>query len=188
MILTDREIQIAIQTQQIILKPAPKPDLFSSTSVDLTLAPRIRLWRASTAPAGVEETLTISPSEPGFSFNDIVKQYSDPRDIPAEGYVIKPGDFLLGWTAEDLSIPHTSRIAARVEGKSSLARLGVGVHITAPTIHAGFKGPIQLEIKHHGTVAVRLKPGMKICQLIFEQTLGTPNSGYGGVFLGQAPN
>jgi dCTP deaminase len=62
----------------------------------------------------------------------------------------------------------------------------VGVHITAPTIHAGFAGQIQLEIKHQGTVPVRLLPGVKVRQLIFEQTLGVANKGYAGIFLGQA--
>ena len=57
---------------------------------------------------------------------------------------------MLGWTAEYVELPIDSRIAARVEGKSSLARLGLGVHITAPTIHAGFPGQIRLEIVNHG--------------------------------------
>ena len=86
---------------------------------------------------------------------------------------------------ETIKLPILSRVAARVEGKSSLARLGIGIHITAPTIHAGFEGPIQLEICNHGTVRVRLLVGMPVCQLIFEQTLGTPHKGYTGQFLGQ---
>jgi len=98
------------------------------------------------------------------------------------------------WSREDLysdgqknnvELPTDSRVAARVEGKSSLARLGIGIHITAPTIHAGFSGPIQLEICNHGFLRVRLIPGMPVCQLIFEQTLGTPEKGYKGQFLGQ---
>ncbi len=85
-----------------------------------------------------------------------------------------------------MELPIQSRIAARVEGKSSLARLGLGIHVTAPTIHAGFKGEIQLEIAHHGTIPVRLTVGMKVCQLIFEMSLGTPEKGYQGQFQGQA--
>src|SRR5438132_8120272 len=64
--------------------------------------------------------------------------------MPAEGFILKPGAFVLGWTEELIRLPHTSRLAARVEGRSSLARLGVGVHVTAPIIHAGFgctRGP-----------------------------------------------
>ena len=87
---------------------------------------------------------------------------------------------------EIIELPISSKIAARVEGKSSLARLGIGIHVTAPIIHAGFKGPIQLEICNHGPFKVRLLPGMRICQLIFEQTMGTPEKGYSGQFYGQA--
>ena len=81
----------------------------------------------------------------------------------------------------------SSRVAARVEGKSFLARLAIGIHVTAPTIHAGFNGPIQLEICNHGPLRVKIVAGMRVCQLIFEQTLGTPAKGYAGQFLGQIP-
>lgn len=187
MILTDRELQIAIQIGQVIVDPVPAPDAFGSTSVDLRLSDRIRVWAApSLQPlAGVEEALVLSPGASGYSYDAVTRRYSAASQIGSAGHVLHPGDFLLGWTLERLEMPNTSRLAARVEGKSSLARLGIGVHITAPTIHAGFRGQIQLEIKHLGTVPVRLLPGMKICQLILEQTLGVANKGYAGVFQGQ---
>jgi dCTP deaminase len=94
-------------------------------------------------------------------------------------------DELTNSETEYVNLPMDSRLAARVEGKSSLARIGVGVHITAPTIHAGFEGQIRLEIMNHGHLPVTIKPGMRICQLIFEQTLGTPERGYKGKFSGQ---
>lgn len=187
MILTDREIQIAIQNRQIVVEPAPPPEFYSSTSVDLRLSERIRVWNAPGQPmAGVEQALVLSPGAPGYSYDAVARQFSTPGMIGPEGHILQPGAFLLGWTIERVEIPNTSRVAARVEGKSSLARLGIGVHITAPTIHAGFTGQIQLEIKHQGTVPVKLLPGMKVCQLIFEQTLGVPSKGYGGIFQGQA--
>jgi dCTP deaminase len=108
---------------------------------------------------------------------------------------LQPKEFILGWTIERIQLPHASRIAARVEGKSSLARLGMGVHVTATTIHAGFGydpkqpetgQPIQLEIWNVGTLTIRLVKGMSICQLIFEEVHGTPNKGYGGMFATQA--
>jgi len=84
-----------------------------------------------------------------------------------------------------------------VEGKSSLARLGIGVHVTAPTIHAGFgykKGdedysgsPLQLEMWNVGPLDVKLVAGMPICQLIFEIVDGTPEKGYEGKFSLQGP-
>jgi dCTP deaminase len=58
--------------------------------------------------------------------------------IPKPGVRLGPASFYLGWTLQAVGLPHRSRIAARVEGKRSLARLGLGIHVTAPTIHAGF--------------------------------------------------
>ena len=103
------------------------------------------------------------------------------------GYQFSPKKLILGWNKEYIDLKITSRLAARIEGKSSLARLGLSVHLTAPTIHAGFKGRIRLEMINHGPIPIRLRPGMPVCQLIFETTLGTPNRGYSGQFIGQTP-
>ena len=89
-----------------------------------------------------------------------------------------PHIFILGRTKEVVKLPPTSRVAARVEGKSSLARLGLIVHFTAPTIHSGFNNSIRLEIMNHGPLPVRLRAGMRICQLIFELTFGTPEKAF----------
>ncbi|MFY9628129.1 MAG: dCTP deaminase [Methylocystis sp.] len=105
--------------------------------------------------------------------------------ITIDGYQLKQKELILAYTKEYVDLRRDTKIAARVEGKSSLARIGLSVHITAPTIHAGFDGQIRLEIVNHGHLPIKLKPGMRICQLIFEQTLGTPVRGYGGQFSGQ---
>ena len=105
--------------------------------------------------------------------------------LGADGYVLKQQEFILGWTAEYVDLKYDARIAARVEGKSSLARLGVVVHMTAPTIHAGFEGQIRLEIANYGLFPIRLRPNMRICQLIFELTLGAPEKAYQAQFTGQ---
>ena len=76
-------------------------------------------------------------------------------------------------------------MAARVEGKSSLALLGLSVPVTAPTVHCGWKGPIQLEMFNFGPYTINLDYGMKMCQMIFEMTIGTPEKGYQGQFRGQ---
>jgi dCTP deaminase len=183
LILTDREIQAAIQCKQIIINPAPGEDAYSSTSLDLTLSKSLRVWKTEVL-VGVEHV--ICPATEGYKFPEFVKEYSDLRELGADGHIIKPHDFVLGWTEENIELPTYSRLAARVEGKSSLARLGIGIHVTAPTIHAGFKGPIQLEICNHGTLRVKLMAAMRVCQLIFEQTLGTPDKGYSGQFYAQS--
>jgi dCTP deaminase len=111
--------------------------------------------------------------------------------------VFSPQTFLLGWTIEKIQLPHRSRFAARVEGKSGLARLGIGVHVTAPTIHAGFGfkkdgagypgSPLRLEMWNVGPLDVKIVEGMAICQLIFEVVDGTPEQGYEGKFSIQGP-
>jgi dCTP deaminase len=104
---------------------------------------------------------------------------------------------VLGWTVEKLCFPHTSKLAARVEGKSGLARIGLGVHVTAPTIHAGFGfdptkpryrgSPIRLEMWNAGPLEIILTRGMPICQLIIEEVHGTPEAGYSGTYVVQGP-
>lgn len=183
MILTDREIDIAMRLRSIIVDPSPGPEALSSTSLDLSLDRRAQTWK-STSMAGVEQQV-ICPWKPGYSYSSVVAEFVEDMTMPDTGYILEPKQFLLGWTRERVELPVQSRIAARVEGKSSLARLGIGIHVTAPTIHAGFKGQIQLEIFNHGTLRIRLIPGAKICQLVFETTTGTPEKGYTGIFLGQ---
>ncbi len=181
MILTDREIKIGLARGLIELEPAPKEDAFSSTSVDLTLHSQIRQFRDE-----VESSVNIDPAKPGFKFSKVSDLLTEPFNIE-QTFSLQRRRLLLAWTRETLRLPITSRLAARVEGKSSLARVGLGIHITAPTIHAGFEGQIQLEILNHGPTDVVLRPGMRICQLIFETTLGTPEKGYAGAFAGQGP-
>jgi dCTP deaminase len=183
LILTDREIQAALESKQIIIDPTPKVEAYSSTSLDLTLSRSLRIWKTEKVK-GVERI--ICPATEGYRYPDFAREFSDPKELDSEGYVIKPQEFVLGWTEENVELPTSGRLAARVEGKSSLARLGIGIHITAPTIHAGFQGSIQLEICNHGVLQVRLVLGMRVCQLIFEQSLGTPEKGYSGQFHGQA--
>lgn len=180
-ILTDREIKLAIEKDLIIIDPRPAANAFSSTAVDLTLDPNITEFIA--AQGGVE--LVIDPGHQDFNTETTLAQVTTKREVPNEGYLLQPRQLVLAWTREYVNLVSHNRIAARVEGKSSLARLGLGVHVTAPTIHAGFAGQIRLEMVNHGKVPIRLRVGMRICQLIFEQTLGTPDKGYQGQFSGQ---
>jgi dCTP deaminase len=141
----------------------------------------------------------IRNSNPGFNATQILDDYTDRIQIPESGFELPLGKdkFVLGWTAEKIQLPHRSRIAARVEGKSGLARLGLGVHVTAPTIHAGFGykaddanytgSEIQLEIWNMSSIPIVLDPGIRICQVIFEIVDGTPDKGYEGQFLIQGP-
>ena len=176
MILTDREIQIAIEKLQISISPKPALDSYSSTSVDLCLGERLSVFNDDINSDALEQVI-----DPGrnYSAEKVIKRISTEIVIDAnEGFVLKPGKFILGWTLETVNLPMTARVAARVEGKSSLARLGLLVHFTAPTIHSGFHNPIRLEMINHGVMPIRLRRGMKICQLIFELTFGTPEKAF----------
>ena len=179
MILTDREIKIAIDRRQLVLDPAPTAEAYSSTALDLTLDPSAKCFKEV-----VSQGITIDPGAEGYNFLSVSEFLTETISLEPS-YPLPPKSLLLAWTKESLSLPIQSRLAARVEGKSSLARIGVGVHITAPTIHAGFSGQIQLEIVNHSPTEIVLRAGMGICQLIFEATLGTPEKGYSGMFLNQ---
>lgn len=182
MILTDREIQIALQTDAIVIDPQPDLANYSSTSVDLTLDSRLTLFKNPHAGLSV----CIDPAQIGYNHETALAETTIAQEIdPEAGYEFQPAQMLLAWTREYVELKYQSRIAARVEGKSSLARLGIGIHLTAPTIHAGFEGQIRLEMVNHNKYPIKLRTGMKICQLIFEQTMGTPVRGYEGRFAGQ---
>ena len=184
MILTDREIQTAIGSGDIIIDPPPVERAYSSTSVDLTLDPILSVFKK--AKPGIAST--IDPSIDGFNAEDIIKELTTSETIPDAGYTLNMKELVLAYTAEYIDLRKDPKIAARVEGKSSLARIGLSVHITAPTIHASFEGRVRLEIVNHGHLPILLKKNMRICQLIFEQTLGTPAKAYIGQFKGQKPS
>lgn len=197
MILSDREIAEAMERGWVRITPSPgdlSAEVWSSTALDLRLDARLQVWRPPD-PDGVR--LVVDPCDVGFSATALASVHADEEDC-SEGFEVEPGMFLLGWTVEKLQLPHAARIAARVEGKSSLARIGLGVHVTAPTIHAGFGfraedpdfvgNPIQLEIWNAGPLTVRLAKGLRICQVIFEEVSGTPSRGYQGVFSIQGPD
>lgn len=174
--------------------PCSDAGLWDSTTLDLRLDGEITYWEP---PGGGLKRDIPPPDDPEFDYDYLRMNFARTVAIPADGFPLARHGFCLGWTMEKLDFPHQSRIAARVEGKSSLARMGVGIHVTAPTIHAGFghkantpgwEGrPLQLEIWNVGPWTMMLKKGMKICQLVFEEVHGTPTKGYSGRFADQGP-
>jgi dCTP deaminase len=190
-ILSDREIRAALERGAIRITPDPRSDasLWSSTAVDLRLDEPLSTWMFPSDTA----MQRFVPGSPDYNLLALIAQFVRPVGRTEQGFLIEPGRFYLGWTQERIQLPYRSRLAARVEGKSSLARLGLGVHVTAPTIHAGFGAtdlapgfagnPIQLEIWNTGPLPVVLRPGMSVCQLIFEWVDGTPEQGYRGQFV-----
>ena len=208
MILCDREILQCLDQSRIIIKPRPDPQFMDSTTVDLLLGDTLDRWVFPQPNAGLgQKPHQFCPGVPGFKFSDLEKEYAKPVEIPPEGFELHPSyqsteatgprHFILGWTRERIYFPHVSRLCGRVEGKSSLGRMGLGVHVTAPTIHAGFGfnkndpndhgASLRLEIWNVGPLPIRLAKGMRICQLIIEEVREVPNAGYGGDFNLQGP-
>src|SRR6266852_4880688 len=196
MILSDREIWLALDKGGLKITPRPNLEVYSSTAVDLTLGGELLRWKPKGGRGGAKPTI-FCPDDPEFDHQTLRNDHGETVQIPNSSHTIEPRSFHLGWTIERIQLPPYSRLAARVEGKSSLARLGIGVHITAPTIHAGFGykendpsyigTPLQLEIWNVGELHIEIKKGMRICQLIFEEVRSLPDKGYSGRFHEQGP-
>jgi dCTP deaminase len=197
MILSDREVRSAVARRIIGITemPGANSSRWASHALDLTLDAEISLWNRP-AESGME--MIISPGGGSFNATATVERYTTPTSCEGDGFVLNPGQFILGWTVEKVRLPYDSRIGARVEGKSSLARIGLGVHVTAPTIHPGFGtsgdnpdaagSSIRLEMFNLGVYPIRLLKGMAICQVLFEEVHGVPEVGYGGQFAIQGPS
>lgn len=100
----------------------------------------------------------------GYQFQKITKKINLKKGEP---FILEPGEFVLASTFEWIGLP--SNIAGRLEGRSSLGRLGIVVHSTASLIHPGFQGHLVLELGNHSSMPVSLYPEMRVCSLSFEQ-------------------
>jgi dCTP deaminase len=189
MILSDGEIEEALDKKLIIIDPRPSAERYRGSSVDLTLGRELfRLIEPATLqeeePSGVARPIEIDPSN--LKMEDFLRKYARRVDPHPDGYFrLDRNDFRLTITNERVELPKESKIAARVEGRSTLARLGLAVHMTAPTIHCGFRGNIVLEIFNFGPYPLRLRPGLEICQLILERTRKIPKSEHATAFMQQ---
>ena len=166
MLLSDREIQIAIEDGDLLIDPLPPEESgrWQPASIDLRLHPEI--WvpnEAVTTPISNIEDIDIA---------EYLNEYFIQANVAlTHGTTLKPGTFVLGRTMETVGL--SKSLSGRVEGRSRLARVGIGVHITAPKIDPGFKNPITLEIFHNGKVDVWLPEEIVVCTLLVER-LGWP--------------
>lgn len=177
MILSNIEIEKAIDKGLIVIDPLPDLKNMDTTSLDLRLGhilykPKNNIQIVlEPKPTGIANTLQTL-------FHEIDLTTQEKNQIS-----LYSGEFLLGQTLEKISLKIPEKedgecYAARVEGKSSLARCGLIIHFTAPTIHAGFSGHITLEIMNLGTFPIILRYEMPICQLIFELVKGEIKKAY----------
>lgn len=159
MILSDRDIKKAIQEGRIaVTSPESDHDKnIHASSMDLRLGKFFKVYEHSKFP--VLDPLKMD------SFQGLTKMVEITN--PEEPFIVHPGDFVLGVTMEKVKLGDD--LVARVEGRSSLGRLGIIVHSTAGFIDAGFEGTITLEITNINRIPVALYPGMRVCQLAFEE-------------------
>lgn len=157
--LADREILHAVREYSML--DGFQEDHLNPASYDLTLAPMVRRAYKHNYP------LDVANIEAG---------YTQPITM-GETYVLRSGDFILAATNETLNLPH--HLAARVEGKSSLGRIGLAVHITAGFIDPGFHGSITLEIVNLLGRHIVLRRNMRIAQLAFSTMSSIPLHPYG---------
>jgi dCTP deaminase len=156
-ILSDRSIREALAAGRIVIDPLDESAVQPS-SVDLRLDLLFRVFLNHTMPViDVKENL-----------EDLTRLI---EIDPGEAFILHPGEFVLGSTLERVALPDD--LVARVEGKSSLGRLGLLIHSTAGFVDAGWDGHLTLELSNVANLPITLYPGMKIGQLSF-MTMTTP--------------
>lgn len=161
MVLSDRDIKKYLKAKKIVIKPAPDLSIqLGSCSIDLRLGRTFRVFEHSKFAyidpfdANVKKEVT----------REIVVKNNDP-------FILQPNDFVLATTIESFKL--ADDILARLEGRSSLGRLGIVVHSTASIFDPGWDGVVVMELGNMGRMPVALYPGMRICSLTFE-TLSSP--------------
>jgi dCTP deaminase len=162
-LLSDRDIKSELGTGRIALEPF-EPAMIQPSSIDVRLDRYFRLFDNHKYPF-------IDPAEDQPELTRLVEV--DP-DAP---FILHPGEFVLGSTFEAVSLPDD--VAARLEGKSSLGRLGLLTHSTAGFIDPGFSGHVTLELSNVATLPIKLWPGMKIGQMCFFRLTSAAEKPYG---------
>jgi dCTP deaminase len=168
MVLSDRSIREALAAGRIVIDPLNEADIQPS-SVDLRIDNAFRVFRNHTR--GI-----IDVKEDQTDLTELVEVGPD------EPFILHPGEFALGATLERVTIPND--LVARLEGKSSLGRLGLLIHSTAGFVDAGWDGYLTLELSNIANLPITLYPGMKIGQISFFQMTTEADNPYGSGILG----
>jgi dCTP deaminase len=168
MVLSDRSIQDALDDGRIIIDPLGD-DCIQPSSVDLHVDQYFRVFRNHTARV-------IDVREDQEELTELI-------DVgPERPFILHPGEFVLGSTLERVALPDD--LVARLEGKSSLGRLGLLIHSTAGFVDAGWDGHLTLELSNVANLPITLYPGMKIGQISFFQMTTAAARPYGAPGLG----
>jgi len=162
-LLSDRDIRAELDSGRVGLDPLD-PAMVQPASVDVRLDRFFRLFDN-------HRYAHIDPRQEQDELTRLVEV------DPDEAFILHPGEFVLGSTYEQVTLPDD--LAARLEGKSSLGRLGLLTHSTAGFIDPGFSGHVTLELSNVATLPITLWPGMKIGQLCFFRLSSAAQSPYG---------
>ena len=168
MILSDRSIREAVAAGRIIIDPFDDACVQPS-SVDLHLDHRFLVFRNHTMGLiDVRKDLSELTEEVSFSEDD--------------PFILHPGEFVLGTTLEKVSL--SNKVVARLEGKSSLGRIGLLIHSTAGFVDPGFEGFLTLELSNVANLPIKIYPEMKIGQISFYSLTTPSESSYGSELYG----
>ncbi len=168
MLLSDRDIRSQIQDGRVKVEPFDEV-MIQPSSVDVRLDRFFRVF----------ENHKYSVIDPSIEQPDLTREVVVE---PHEDFILHPGEFVLASTYEVITLPDD--IAGRLEGKSSLGRLGLLTHSTAGFIDPGFSGHITLELSNVANLPVRLHPGMKIGQLCLIKLSSPAEHPYGSALYG----
>ena len=163
MLLSDRDIRKEIESGRVAIEPY-QAEMVQPSSVDVRIDRYFRVFENHRYPH-------IDPAEEQAELTRAVEPEGD------EPFILHPGEFVLASTYEVVTLPND--VAARLEGKSSLGRLGLLTHSTAGFIDAGFSGHVTLELSNVATLPIKLWPGMKIGQLCFFRLSSPAEAPYG---------
>ena len=163
MVLSDRTIRESLAEGRIAIEPFME-ELVQPSSVDLRVGSWFRVFRNNRRPY-------IDVREPAEGLTELVEA------ADGEPFVLHPGEFVLGATLERVRVGDD--LVARLEGKSSLGRLGLLIHSTAGFIDPGFDGHITLELSNVANLPITIYPGMKIGQISFLQMTTAADRPYG---------
>jgi dCTP deaminase len=167
-LLSDRDILAEIDAGRIVMEPWD-PGMLQPSSIDVRLDRFFRVFENHKYPH-------IDPAADQSDLTRVVEPEAD------EPFILHPGEFVLGSTYEEVTLPDD--IAARLEGKSSLGRLGLLTHSTAGFIDPGFSGHVTLELANVANLPIKLWPGMKIGQLCFFRLTSPAMEPYGSASYG----
>lgn len=164
--LCDKDIEQHLADEKIIISPKPGSDMISGVSVDIRLGNEFRVFNDHSAPyidlggpkAEVQEAMNSLMSDEIIINDD-------------QAFFLHPGELALAVTYESVTLP--DNIVGWLDGRSSLARLGLMVHVTAHRIDPGWSGQIVLEFYNSGKLPLALRPKMKIAALNFETMSGS---------------